>query len=331
MKKTLSLLLCAAMTLSLAACGTTANNSSTDKSGSASTQQTDTAPSTIVVKSLNANDEVVDVEVPYNPQRAAVFNLAVLDMLDVWGLGDRVVGMPKATEIDYLASYYANTDIANLGTLKEADMEALMSSEPDIIFISGRLSAQYDALSAIAPVVYTDTGHETGYMKTTQENIQTVASIFGQEDKSSQIIAEFNTRIDALAAVAKGKSAVVGLVTSSSFNTLGNGARGSIIGNEIGFENLANDVDSTHGNESSFELLVKLNPDYIFVIDRDSAINAEGASLAKDVLENELVAKTTAYQNKQIVYLTPSVWYLVEGGITSTDLMLKDLESALLA
>ena len=38
-------------------------------------------------------------------------------------------------------------------------MEAVMECEPDIIFIGGRLSASYDALNEIAPVVYlaTDT------------------------------------------------------------------------------------------------------------------------------------------------------------------------------
>ena len=35
-----------------------------------------------------------------------------------------------------------------------------MACEPDVIFIGGRLSASYDALSEIAPVVFlsTDTG-----------------------------------------------------------------------------------------------------------------------------------------------------------------------------
>ena len=63
-------------------------------------------------------------------------------MLDSWGLGDRVVGMPKASSVDYLSSYNDNEEIANLGTLKEVDLEALMSCEPDLIFIGGRPSCQ---------------------------------------------------------------------------------------------------------------------------------------------------------------------------------------------
>ena len=74
---------------------------------------------------------------------------------------------------------------------------------------------------------------------------------------------------------------------------------------------------------------MSLNPDYLFVLDRDSAINTEGAKLAREVMENELVKKTSAYQNGNVVYLTPSVWYLAEGGITATDVMLRDLEEGL--
>lgn len=86
----------------------------------------------------------------------------------------------------------------------------------------------------------------------------------------------------------------------------------------------------THGNEVSFETVVSLNPDYIFVMDRDSAISATGAQLAQEIMENELIIKTDAYQNGNMVILeNPGIWYLAEGGITSLGIMLEDLESAL--
>ncbi|MBT9776079.1 ABC transporter substrate-binding protein [Clostridium sp. MCC353] len=286
-------------------------------------------PDTIKVTSLNGEDKKIELEVPYDPERVAVLDMAALDMLDNWGLGDRVVGMPKSSKIDYLMDYNNNEEIVNLGTLKEVDMEALMSSEPDIIFIGGRLSGQYDKLSEIAPVIYTATDYETGLVESIKDNSLMIASIFGVEDKARETLAGFDERIAALAKEAEGKTAVIGMVTSSNFNTLGDGSRCSLIGNEIGFNNLANNVDSTHGNESSFELLVSLNPEYIFVLDRDSAINTEGAKLAEQVMDNELVQKTSAYQNDRIVYLTPTVWYLAEGGITAMDVMLRDLENGM--
>ena len=64
----------------------------------------------------------------------------------------------------------------------------------------------------------------------------------------------------------------------------------------------AGETTSTHGNESSFETIVEKNPDYIFVMDRDAAIGTEGAQLAQDIVENELIMGTDAYKNGHIVY-----------------------------
>ncbi len=126
----------------------------------------------------------------------------------------------------------------------------------------------------------------------------------------------------------------MGLVTSGGFNVLGNDGRCSIIGREIGFENIGVDADidtSTHGNEASFEFLVDKDPDYLFVLDRDAAIGTAGAKLAQEVVENELMKGTAAYRDGRIVYLAhPAVWYTAEGGITALDIMLQDLESKLL-
>lgn len=213
-------------------------------------------------------------------------------------------------------------------------MEAVMACEPDIIFISGRLSKSYDALCEIAPVVFLATDTEKGVVESTRENALTIASIFGLEDHVEALMADFDSCIDALKAFAEGKTAIVGMTTSGSFNVLGNDGRCSIIGKEIGFENIGVDANidtSTHGNEASFEFIMDKNPDYIFAMDRDAAIGTDGAQMAQEILENELVESTDAYKNGHVVYLAhPNVWYTAEGGIQALSEMLSDLESALL-
>ena len=213
-------------------------------------------------------------------------------------------------------------------------MEAVMACEPDVIFIGGRLSKSYDALSEIAPVVYLATDSSLGVVESVRKNAATIASIFGLEDQVDALMGGFDSRVETLKTFAEGKNAIVGLCTSGGFNVLGNDGRCSIIGVEIGFENVGVDANidtSTHGNEASFEFIVDKNPEYIFVMDRDAAIATEGAQLAQEIMENELVMGTDAYQNGHIVYLAhPAVWYTAEGGITALDLMLSDLESALL-
>ncbi len=346
MKKLMSLLLAAMLVLGLAACGgqtgsgapdTNQPENSTapvsDESTPSVPPSAPAAPETITIISLNGNREPAELEVPYDPQRIAILDMASLDILDALGVGDRVAGS-ASTSLDYLQSYVTDENISNLGTIKEADLEAVMACEPDVIFIGGRLSKSYDALSEIAPVVYLATDSSLGVVESVRKNAATIASIFGLEDQVAALMGGFDSRIETLKAFAEGKNAIVGLCTSGGFNVLGNDGRCSIIGVEIGFENMGVDTSidtSTHGNEASFEFIVDKNPEYIFVMDRDAAIATEGAQLAQEILENELVMGTDAYQNGHIVYLAhPAVWYTAEGGITALDLMLADLESALL-
>lgn len=319
MKKLVTLLLTGILALSLVACGNSAASSNNETTAQEKTS--------VTITSLNGNKEEIQLEVPYNPQRIAILDLAALDIIDNIGMGDRVVGSAD-TSIDYLSAYADNKDIANIGTIKEADLEAVMACEPDIIFIGGRLAASYDALSEIAPVVYLATDIEIGVVESVSKNAVTIASIFGQEAQIAEKTADFSARIAALQKISEGKTALVGMTTSGSFNLLGNDGRCSIIGKEIGFDNLtASAATSSHGNESSFETIVSQNPDYIFVMDRDAAIGTSGAALSREIMENELVKTTQAYQNGTIIYLeNPNVWYTAEGGITALDIMLKDLE-----
>ncbi|MEQ3335906.1 siderophore ABC transporter substrate-binding protein [Faecalimonas umbilicata] len=329
MRKLTGVLLAGAMAVSLAACGQAEEKSNTSKK--AETEQTkEQTPENVMIKSFNGNKEEVNLEVPYDPERIVVLDMASLDILDNLGMGDRVVGS-ASTSLEYLTDYVDNEEVANLGTIKEADLEAVMECDPDVIFIGGRLASSYDALSEIAPVVFLSTDSELGIVKSVTKNAETIASMFGLEDEVSKKTEGFDERIKALKKTAEGKTALVGMTTSGSFNLMGNDGRCSIVGREVGFENLtAAESTSTHGNEASFETVVEKNPDYIFVMDRDSAIGADGAQTAKEIVENELVMGTDAYKNGRIIYLEhPAVWYTAEGGITALNIMLSDLENAL--
>ena len=316
MKKLLTFMLSMLLTLTITGCSTTSQEDKSDNE-------------TVTITSLNADGEEIQLEVPYDPERVAILDMAALDIIDNLGRGDRVVGS-ASTSLDYLQDYADNDAIANLGTIKEADLEAVMACEPDIIFIGGRLSASYDALSEIAPVVYLSTDTELGVVESTRKNATTIATIFGLENEITEKMSGFDTRIETLKATANGQNAIIGMATSGSFNVLGNDGRLSLIINEIGFHNVGAQSASTHGNETSFEFIVETNPDYMFVMDRDSAIGTEGAQLAQEIVENELVMQTDTYKNGHIIYLAhPAIWYTAEGGITALDYMLQDLESAL--
>lgn len=347
MKKIISAVIAAAMALSMAACSSNSGSSQEENQES------------ITVTCLNGAGESVELTVPYDPQRIAVVDMAMLDIIDSLGLGDRVVGA-SSTSIDYLQDYVTSDSIAKLGTVKEADLEAVMGCEPDIILMGGRMSEAYDALSEIAPTIRLTTDTSLGVLESTRQNAKTIASIFGKEADVDAKFSDYDTRIAALREVADGKTAVVGMCTSGGFNVIDNTGRCSVIGIEVGFQNLCDGTELTsgseggsrggeggsrggsdgqsggsqggaHGSEASFELIVSLDPDYIFVMDRDAAIGTNGAQLAKEIMENELVMSTDAYKDGHLVILEhPAIWYTAEGGVTSFGIMLSDLESVLL-
>lgn len=329
-KKLTTLSLSVMMVLSMAACGVSGNTNTDDANTEASVEQ---ESSTITLTTRNGAGELVEVEFPKNPKRLAVMDLGALDILDNIGCADRIVGVAKKSSIDYLQSYVTDENLLNLGTVKEADMEAVLECEPDVIFIGGRMSAMYEELVKIAPVYIVYTDMKKGVVESTAMNARNIASLFGVEDRVDALMSEYTERIEALQVAAEGKTAIIGMVNAGGFSLLGNDGRCSIIGREIGFENIGVDSDvdtSAHGNEASFEFVLDKNPDYIFAMDRDAAIGTQGAQLAAEVLDNELVNKTTAAQNGHVIVLEHSnVWYTAEGGVTALGIMLSDIENAL--
>ena len=191
MKKILAFMMAFAMVFCMAACGNTA--ASDNASNREPVSGTETKSETITIQALNANKEMVHVEVPYDPQRIAILDMPALDIVDALGLGDRIVGS-AAVSIAYLTDYNpddSNGKIMNLGTVKTADLEKVAACEPDIIFIGGRLSSVYADLEAIAPVVYLAVDYEKGVVESTKRSAQTAVfrhqSLQPRSDRVSEL------------------------------------------------------------------------------------------------------------------------------------------------
>lgn len=328
MKKLISLLLSLVMALSLAACSTTKGK--------------DPAPKheTVTIRALNANKEMADIEVPYDPQRIAVLDMPALDILDALGLGDRIVGSAKVT-IEYLTEYNPDDSegrIRNLGSVKTADLEQVAICEPDIIFIGGRLSGMYAELEAIAPVVCLAVDYEKGVVESTRSNVRTIASIFGRETEAGSMFDGFQPRIDELHAVLNGKNILLAMYNNNAMSIMDTRSQLNILAAELGGINLGERVGeaekAAHGEDASWETILHLNPEYIFVLDRSTATGAaeEGVLGAREVIENDLIRELDCYKDGKIIYFirNAGVWYTSTGGIQALDTMLADLEAALL-
>lgn len=324
MKKIITILFAAFLSAALFGC-----DSSTSNSEDAGTQGAD-ANREVVHEEITLQHNLGEVTLTTNPERVVVMDYGFIDILDNVGIGkDVIVGMPKNAVPDYL-SHYESDEYVDLGNLVEADFEAISSLNPDLIIIPSRFTDSYDEFSSIAPTLFMPMpGAE--YLDTLQSNLNTLAQVFpAYADEFSSHVDDLTARIDAIAEEADGKTALLIQVNDDALNVFGLGSRYGAIYTAFGFQVTDESiVASTHGQSASFEYVAQQDPDYLFVIDRSAAIAVEGATGAQVLLDNDLVNGMRAAQNDKIFYLNSQNWYMVAGGITSTNAMIDEIENAL--
>lgn len=265
-------------------------------------------------------------DVPRLPQTLLVFDLAALDTLDA--LGVEPAGVPEGVKPAYLGKYDADR-YAKIGSLFEPDFEAVAAAAPDLIIVGGRSAAKYAELSKIAPAI--DVTVDTGdYFKDATAKIRSLARLLGKE-------AEADSRLETLeASVAKLKeqaggvgTALVIMTTGGRMSAYGPGSRFGVIHTELGIRPAAPDLTvATHGQAISFEFILKTDPDYLFVIDRDAAIGHRGQAAAA-LLDNDIVRKTRAWKAGHVIYLDPDNWYLSGTGLTAMQAMVNEIAKAI--
>jgi len=315
MKKWLSITLFTLLILALVACTQSEETSQTGGQTEASSDE------------ITVSHELGEAVVPVNPENVVVFDYGVLDTLDA--LGIEVAGLPKSTIPSYLEKYEGE-EYTNLGSLKEADFEAIAALNPDVIFISARQSTMYEEFAEIAPTVYMNIDY-TDYMNSFESNMKLLGQIFDKEAEIEAHLDELNNEIAELKmeAEALDEKALVLLGNVGEISAYGPSSRFGIIYDVFGFQPADENIEvSTHGQVVSYEYIVEQNSDILFVIDRDLAIDPEATGM-KEEFENELVQKTNAYENGKIYYLSPDIWYLSGGGLQSVQQMLEDVKEGI--
>ncbi|MEH7746222.1 siderophore ABC transporter substrate-binding protein [Neobacillus drentensis] len=315
MKKWSLFTLVFAMILVLAACGSKEKGQTETASASKETAE-----------KMTIKHQYGEAEVKKNPEKVVVFDFGVLDTLDELGID--VTGVPQTAVPSYLKKY-EDKKYTNVGSLKEPDFEAIHELQPDVIFISARQAELYDQFAGIAPTVYIGLDYEN-YMESFEKNMNLIGEIFGKEDKVASELKEIDASIEKLHTQASSldKKGLILLANEGKVSAYGPSSRFGLIHDVFGFGAADKDIEvSTHGQSITFEYIMEKNPDVLFVIDRATAVGGEIG--AKEIIENELVKKTTAFKNDKIVYLDADTWYLSGGGLKSVKSMAKEIESAL--
>ena len=265
-----------------------------------------------------------ETTLPGVPEKVVSFDFAAIETLEAIGVD--VAGLPGSNLPAHLEKY-ASDDYAKVGSLFEPDYEALAALEPDLIIVAGRASGAYEELAKIAPTV--DLSNDwADFYGSIQANADIVGQLFDKEAEIDALQVETDAKVDAAKAAAAdaGKGLIV-LTSGAEVSAYGPGSRFGFIHDTLGVAPVIEDVEAaTHGDAISFEFILEANPDILFVIDRDAA-TGQGAAAA--ILDNELVAETTAWQNDAVVYIDPVRAYIVNGGLISFGIMADQVAEAL--
>lgn len=269
-------------------------------------------------------------EVAKDPQRIVVLDFGALDTVTALGLSDRVVGIPKGGVVPEALAQYKDDKYANVGSLAEPDIEAIHKLKPDLVIAGFRSAAKYPELSKRFSTI------DVTY-KTTQPFLQGVtaaSTIIGKAvGKESETTAKLDELEQAIAA-AKAKvpadaKGMVLMTTAGKVTLHGKDSRFGAIHQDLGITPAIGEVkEASHGDPISFEAIQKANPALMFVIDRDAAVGQEGKA-AKEVLDNELVATTTAWQDDKVTYLDGQRWYIMIHGLDNAKAMIEEIAAGL--
>ena len=250
------------------------------------------------------------VDLAMNPSPLVVYDMTL--MQDLAALDVAVDGMPSGLKLDNLQSK-TQPEPKTVGTVFEPDLEALNAMQPQAILVGSRMAEKYDALSSIAPTL--DMTIDTAKIyESSKQRLHDLGALFGKSAQAAKLQGNIDGLIDETKTLTKdkGKGLVI-MVNGNKMSAYGDKSRYGFIHTVLDIP-MADDkiADARHGQPISFEYIQKTNPDWLFVVDRSAAIGEDGAG-AKAVLDNPLVAQTTAWNKDQVVYLSPDS-YLAFGG-----------------
>ncbi|MGY1712476.1 siderophore ABC transporter substrate-binding protein [Geodermatophilus sp. SYSU D00758] len=318
--------------LALSACGAgedTAEAGTTGTTGAAETV-TFTWDRNVAAEDQDPEYEETTVEVPKNPEDIVVFDIASLDTIGA--LGGEVAGAPLDSVPDYLQQYLAD-DAFNAGTLFEADLVEIEARQPDLIIVANRSAALYEDLSEIAPTV--DLSLRGSYTDNLERTTTFLGEVLGAEEEAAAALDEIEAGIQEARAATADAGTGLGLMVAggelsamapAGEDAVGPAVRGGLIYDVFGVQPAVADVEAaTHGEPVSFEFLLETDPDTLWVVDRDAATGEEGTQPAEAVLDNEIVRQTTAAHEDRIVHLDAMAWYIVFGGLDTTQVMIDDV------
>ncbi|WP_339434591.1 siderophore ABC transporter substrate-binding protein [Pseudomonas orientalis] len=262
------------------------------------------------------------------PQRVVAFDMSELDTLDQ--LGAPVVGIAKDYVASFLTRYRDDTNVADVGTTIQPNLERLHALKPDLILISPLQAQSYKELSQIAPTVYDDvdlTNKKGNFIETAKAHLTLLGRILDKPELARQKVAEMDAKVEQTRQVTAGRpeKALIVLHNNGAFTSYGVKSRYGFVFDTLGVKPASPDIEAgLHGQPISNEFIQQADPDILYVIDR-TAVMEHRSALDLKSLDNPLLRKTKAWNNGRVIFVDAQTWYLCTASVTCLNRMADEV------
>ncbi|MDI4662512.1 MULTISPECIES: ABC transporter substrate-binding protein [Cobetia] len=244
------------------------------------------------------------------------------DTLDELGLAEHLVGVPHQSAPAYVSHLVKGR--ADIGGLKEPDVEAIAGLEPDLILVTGRQSGSLEALKAVAETRDV-TLEEGNYFEALSGKVLSLASPYHAEEKAREKLAALESDIaTAREGLAENFDALVVIHNDGRYVLRQEPIVTELL--QIDQPALPNSVEPVSRGERTFYPLTPANiaemaPDTLYVVDRSAAIGQ--TPMDADALKAALADAGGA--DIGVTVLSPGLWYLSGNGLQSVRAQMNEI------
>ena len=304
-KRVLSLILAAAMALSLAACsnpGSASSGSAASQSASSASSQADSSTQSEAAFPVTVTDAAGrEVTIEEEPEKLVSGYYITTSMLIALGHADKLVGIEAKADTRPIYALAAPEllELPSVGTAKEFDLEGCAALEPDLVILPLKLKDTVPALEELGLTVITVNPES---LEELNETIKLLVAAIGDPMKGWELL-DYNQQTEEflaeiLADVEKPRVYLAG--NSSYLSTAGAAMYQNTLLELGGGENVAAELEDTYWADVSYEQLLSWNPEVI--------IMASDAAYSKDeLLADPQLQQLDAVKNGR-VYAMPSAF-----------------------
>ena len=303
--------------------------------GSPASSDADAAPAD-AASSVTVEDNRGTLTLDSPPASVVALDNRTFETLSDWGiqLAAAPVALMPATN-----PYSEDASIADIGLHSEPNLELIVAAEPDVVVIGQRFTQYYDDIAALVPeatLIELDPRDGEPFAEELKRQVTVLGEVFGKQDEAATLAAEYDAALARVTAAYDPEQTAMAVNVSGGeigFIAPGQGRTLGPIFADAGLTP-ALEVEESSGNHEGDEISVEAidasNPEWILVLDRSAAIDADTPEFtpAAEIIEaSDALRNVPAVQEGQIVYL-PADTYLNEGIQTYTE-FLNDFADAL--